>query len=155
MWVTEQLLVPSEREKIQRNKRWQNFYFGVIKMVPSKYQGNWCLFVCMHIFKFVVYTVLMLCVELWVWPHSANHCSRSMTVPFFPAAFGYEPSPTEGRKGVFTGVEGWKSTRVLLFSPKCNLLHIMELREWPSLILCVLLCEWVRGAMCPRGDDLL
>ncbi len=57
-------------------------------------------------------------------------------MPFFSAASGYEPSSTEGRKGVCAGVEGWKSTRALLFSPKCDLLHFMELRECPSLILC-------------------
>ncbi len=53
MWVTEQLLVPSEREKIHRNKRWQNFYFGVncyLKWFPLNTRViGVCL--CMHIFK--------------------------------------------------------------------------------------------------------
>jgi len=58
-----------------------------------------------------------------------------MTVPFFSAAFGHEPSPTKGRKGVCSVVEGWKSTRALLFSAKCDLLHFLELRQCPSLSL--------------------
>lgn len=162
MWVTEQLLVPSEREKILRSKRWQNCNFGInyyFKWFPlNTREIGVCLCVCTSLslwfWSTLVHTLFSLCVYSYefdlILPITAAGvwlCLSSL----LPLAM----SPARQRGGR-EFVQEWRGGKVP--GPSCSRLNVIycTLWSWGSVLhsFCVLLCEWVSG-MCPRGDDLL